>query len=653
MHHTHQSFRLTILPGLAFTLCAMVFAGHSIAQLPLEDPRQEEPIPMVTPEDERVNRIDMLLDQGQTDQALAILEEFFETGDTSSQTDALTFLHARALQAKGDTKQAIIILEQLLEEYPISSLIDEARLLLGRLYIDSQEPNRAVTVLTNALNRSSDPTTQMNGLQLLRQAYELKGDFTKAIQMTLKQMSETSEDKRRELLDYIQGLILQKMDERPLGDLLEIYSTTFPGDLALIRLIELHTARGDEVLAERDIQAFLHRFPNHPYAQTAVALMQSFISKIKAHRYVIAAAFPFSGKMKPFGTDALHGIQLALQEGRAELGSNTLGIVVKDSALPPAQLRHEFEQVLREFEPVALIGPLLARQVQIVADLPDWAEIPFITPTASISDVKQFGRYWFSTALTTRLQMTKLVDHAMQTLGFSRFCVLAPDSSYGKELAKIFQETVIRNGGEIIATETFQRATTDASAQIKRLKNKDLSLYGEMLPMETEEPVKPGEEQLIYTPGFDAIFLPGHPTDVAFLSAQLAYFDIKVPLLGSNTWNHPDLLKWGRSTLDGSTFGDALFLQSTDPEVQGFIQKYRNQFQQDPSIFAAQAYDAMRVVLDTIKHGASTGPEVRNQLFIRHDFPTLGGLASFGEGGVLDRKVYMIQVANGRFIQIN
>ena len=179
-----------------------------------------------------------------------------------------------------------------------------------------------------------------------------------------------------------------------------------------------------------------------------------------------------------------------------------------------------------------------------------------------------------------------------------------------------------------------------------------------MLPFETkeqptEEPPQEEEELLVYTPGFDALFLPGNPTDVAFLSAQLAYYDVNVPLLGSNTWNHPDLLKWGRSTLNGGTFGDVLFLQSTDPEVQEFIRKYRERFHLDPSIFAAQAYDAMRVILDTISHGATTGQEVRDQLFIRHDLPTLGGLASFGEGGVLDRKVYMIQVANGRFVQVN
>jgi ABC-type branched-subunit amino acid transport system substrate-binding protein/Tfp pilus assembly protein PilF len=641
---------------LWFVCIILLLPQHAVGQI--DDPPLEDANPLIAAADERVNRIQSLLKQGQTDQALIMLENFIESGSSSPQADAFTFLHARALQAKGEIKQAIIILEQFLEEYLISSHTDEARLLLGTLYIESKQAHRAIIVLTNALNRSFNPSTQTKGLHLLHQAYELKGEHNKAVQMAMKQLKATTEDERGELLDYIQSLILQKMSEQALGDLLETFPTTFPGDLALIRLIELHTALGDEVLAERDIRAFLHRFPNHPYAQTAVALMQSFILKIKAHRYVIAAVLPFSGKMKPFGTDVLNGIRLALKEGQAQLGSNVLGIVVKDSALPPAQLHHEFEKVLNEFMPIALIGPLLARQVQHVADLPDWAETPFITPTASLSDVKQFGRFWFSTALTTRLQVTKLIEYAMQTLGYTRFCVLSPDSRYGKQLAQHFQEIVIQSGGKIIAAESYQRGTTDASAQILRIKDMDLSLYGEMLPYEpkepsTDEPQKEEEELLVYTPGFDALFLPGNPTDVAFLSAQLAYYDVKVSLLGSNTWNHPDLLKWGRSTLDGGTFGDVLFLQSTDPDVQKFIRKYREQFHFDPSIFAAQAYDAMRVILDTISHGATTGQEVRDQLFIRHDLPTLGGLTSFGEGGVLDRKVYMIQVANGRFVQVN
>ena len=598
---------------------------------------------------EVLERAKGLLEQNRSDETLIILEDFFEKFPGTAYKDESLFLQAIALKDQGKVKHAIILLEQLQEEHPTSRLIDDTRLTLGNLYIQVQEPRRAIAVLKNALNLSVDPNTDREARHLLRLAYEQKGEFTQAIHTALHELKTIPEEERPDLLNYIQSLILQKMDERALSDLVDEFTQAFPGDLALIRLIELHTAQSDEVLAERDIRAFLHYFPSHPYAQTAVALLQSFISKIKAHQFVIAAVFPFSGKAKPFGTDALNGVRLALKQASARHGLKKIGLVVKDSALPLPQLEHEFSQLLRDFRPLALIGPLLAKEVEAVAALPDFTEIPFITPTASLPDIRRFGRYWFSTTLTVPLQMSHLVNFAMRRMEQTRFSILAPDTSYGREMATAFQQFVRENGGQIIASQLYPPGTTDGSSQILRIKDRDLSLFGEMTPIEDEK----GQEQLLYAPGFDALFLPGHPTDVAFLSAQLAFYDIKVPLYGSNSWNSPDLLKWGKSTTEGSIFGDALFLDSTDPPVQAFITEYRATYNMDPSIFAAQAYDATRIVLDAIEQGATTGTELRDQLFIRHDLPSLGGLTSFNTKGILDRKVYMIRVTNGQLEQIN
>ena len=151
------------------------------------------------------------------------------------------------------------------------------------------------------------------------------------------------------------------------------------------------------------------------------------------------------------------------------------------------------------------------------------SEVPFITPTASIPDIRRYGRYWFSTTLTIPLQVRNLVDYAMQRLGQTRFSILAPDTSYGREIGKEFHRYVQENGGYIIASQLYTKGTTDASRQILRIKDRDLSLLGEMVPLKNEK----GEEQFIYSPGFDAVFLPGRPLDVAFLSAQLAFYDVK------------------------------------------------------------------------------------------------------------------------------
>ena len=619
-------------------------------------------------EEQALARIKAQLEQEDSGEALQLIERFLDQSNPPIFIEQFTFLHAVALEAAGQGNHAITTLEQFLEEYPGSALIHDARLRLGTLYTALGQPNRAIPILSRILDLSSDDTIRAEALYRLCLAYEANGEYLRAVETALTHAEQSGADERRDLRDYVQGLILEKMNEPSLGEVIDAFPSTYPGDLALIRLIELHKSRDDETLADRDIRAFLQRFPDHPYARTATALLRTVTAGIKAHRQVIAAILPFSGKMKPFGTEAFNGIRLALEEDKAFGSSNAVGLVVKDSALPAAQLRSEVPQLLNEFAPIALIGPLLAREVQLLADTPDLASVPFITPTATLRNVKQFGRYWFSSAMTPSLQINRLVDYAMRHFGHTRFCILAPQTPHGKRLLHIFQQAAVQNGGEVIAAEWYQPGTTDASRQIIRMKETDLSLYGEMLPLETEEPVDPENDQvkeneapedgkedapLVYTPGFDALFLPGHPTDVAFLAAQLAFFDVNVTLLGTNTWNHPNLLTWGRSSIDGGLFGDALFLETADPKTRRFINAYRERFQGDPSIFAVQAYDAMHAVLDAIRRGATTGPDVRIQLFVRHDLPTLGGLEKFDEGGILTRKVYMIQIQNGRFVQLN
>ena len=620
-------------------------------------------------EEQSLARIKAELEQEHTGEAIQLIERFLDQSDTPVFIEQFSFLYAIALEAEGQFNQAITTLEQFLEEFPGSTLAHDARLRLGTLYTELQQPNRAVSILSRILDLSSDDTLRAEALYRLCLAYESNGEYLRAIETALHHAGQSGADKRRDLLDYVRHLILEKMNEASLGEVINAFPGASPGDLALIRLIEFHKSRDDDTLAERDIRAFLQRFPDHPYARTATALLRTVTAGIKAHRHVIAATLPFSGKMKPFGTETFNGIRLALEEDAAFGSSDAVGLVVKDSALPTARLRRDVSQLLDEFAPIALIGPLFAREVQLLADTPDFASVPFITPTATLPNVKQFGRYWFSSAMTPSLQINRLVEYAMRHFGYTRFCILAPQTPHGKKLLHLFQQAAVQNGGEVIAAEWYQPGTTDASRQIIRMKETDLSLYGEMLPLVPEEPIDPenagvtedetsedGNEEdapLMYTPGFDALFLPGHPTDVAFLAAQLAFFDVNVPLLGTNTWNHPNLLTWGRSSIDGGLFGDALFLETTDPKTRRFITAYRERFQSDPSIFAVQAYDAMHVVLDAIHRGATTGPDVRIQLFVRHDLPTLGGLEKFDEGGILTRKVYMIQIQNGRFVQLN
>src|SRR5690606_37358245 len=109
-------------------------------------------------------------------------------------------------------------------------------------------------------------------------------------------------------------------------------------DVALIRLIEWHTARGEDHLAERQLRLFLQRFPSHDYAATATDLLNGLAAKLKSSQAVLVALLPLSGKLAPFGTEVLNGIQLALEKAKEVHGptsvSASVGLIVKDSAAP-------------------------------------------------------------------------------------------------------------------------------------------------------------------------------------------------------------------------------------------------------------------------------------------------------------------------------
>ena len=589
------------------------------------------------------------LEAGKPSAAIKTLEKLIDSFPPPGILEDAYLLQATALKRDHQPTDALTVLKQLLEEFPFSRSTNPARVLMAELYIELQDYDSALAQLSQALDYSTDLDQRRSIFQLIRQAELDNHNPLGAVNALLNEMGLADQTERLELEQVTQTLILQQLDESALQDLLEGYASRYPGDIATIRLIELHTANGDEVLAERDIRGFLKRFPNHPYAQTAMALLQSFISKIKVHSHILAAALPFSGPMKPYGTDSLNGIRLALDIAKEQWGLTSVGLVVKDTTTLTAPLRKEMQQLLDEFQPLAVVGPLLSREIQGLGRLPDEYDTPFVTPSSTLLNVRQFGSYWFSTAMTSSVQAKRLVEYAIQEFGYHRFCIIYPQTAYGRELSEMFAKEVLHSGGEIIASEGYSEDQTDIGEQLRLLKEKDLAKYGTTKKGKN----RTGEERTVYTPGFDAVFLPGLPVHLALIAAQLAFYDMKVPILGGNSWHNPELFRWAKHDLDGSIFVDGFFPNSPDPSIQMFVRRYRSQFQKEPSLFAFQAYDAATMVMETIRQGAQSGQDVWDQLVRRSDLPALSGFASFSSAGILNRRLYLLQVKNKAFTQLN
>jgi ABC-type branched-subunit amino acid transport system substrate-binding protein len=352
----------------------------------------------------------------------------------------------------------------------------------------------------------------------------------------------------------------------------------------------------------------------------------------------------------------LAGIQLAVELNKDRVTGTSVGLIVKDYESERPTFLDDLSRLLTDDRPIAIIGPLLSKSLPVMAELAERTKTPLITPTAMIPNVRRLGGYVFSTAITYSMQAKRIAAYATGEQGYRRFCILYPETTYGRELARLFAQEVQEHDGEIIAMESYKEGDTDFNAQLLRMKGEDLKKYGLSVPVDSTKTTGKQtklDKKVLYTPGFDAIFVPGRAQEAGLIAAQLNFHDMKVPFLGANGWNSPDFARTADQSIDGAIFVDGFFVDSPNPNVQDFVNRYKKRFQTTPTLFAMQGYDAAKLALEAIRKGASSGEAVRDYLMNQRDLPTMVGPASFGEDGTLNRSLFLIQVKRGRFTQLD
>ena len=651
---SHRPYSLAacgcLLPALVWSMLCLVFGFE------FNSPVQAETGQSSPASHPSLNQAKRLINAGQAEEAITVLRRFLATSPKPELLDDTYLLLGAALYSTKQYGDALKFLLQLQTEFPSSEVSDRGKLMQARVHAAMGNIDLALPVLTSLRNLSKDDGTKREALRLSGEFYAQKKDATRAIQAWLDEVALGTEDQAEDVRARIRELASQTTDKKTLDQIRDTFPRSFPGDIASLRLIDLYIDRGEDHQAIRQIHQFLVNFPTHPRAEKMSELLATLQAKQKSNQFFIAGVLPLSGKLAPFAGEVLSGIQLAIETSRDRAGNPSVGLIVKDLESDYSSFLDDFSELLNTDSPLAVIGPLLSKNLPVMAELAERAHIPLITPTAMLPNVRRLGSYVFSTALTYELQAKRIASYAIKEQGFRRFCILHPDTTYGRELARLFAQEVRQHEGEVIAVESYKEGEADMSAQLKRMKAEDLKRYGLSVPVDQTKltgKLTKLDKKVFYTPGFDAIFIPGRAADAGIITAQLNFYDMRVPFLGANGWNSPDFARMDDPSIDGTVFVDGFFVDSPAPTVQDFVSRYKKRFETNPTLFAMQGYDAVKLVLDAVRRGATSGEAVRDHLLTQPDLPSLAGPAAFGPDGTLHRPLFLIQIKRGRFQQIN
>jgi branched-chain amino acid transport system substrate-binding protein len=578
----------------------------------------------------------------QYDHALKAANDFVVLFPKSRYQDRARFLLGEVHFARRDYPQALSNYKDVLEKYPASPFITDAKYKLGLCYFEIKEYDLAIANLQDR-TRVTDPVRLVRTAEVLAAAYTAKEAYLPAVkEFAYLAMSAPNVKQQAGYRDRVREMVAKNLTESDLTTLSE--GTTYPADLALLRLASLMIEQKKYRDAIRVAKDFLAKFPTHPEKTRAEMIETDATAQLTSPRYSLGALIPQTGPAAFYGDRVLRGIQLAVHSYNLKNADNRVEILVRDTEGSPEKAA----AALSELAPkgmIAAIGPLLTREVEALAPIVQQLKVPVITPAASGAGLGELSPWIFRNALTNASQARAAAQYAVgQKL--KKIVIMYPDDPYGRDLSRLFARYLGR-AAEVLATVPYPTETNDFGPYIKRVMETDLRSRRIVIPEDDAERKKLFQD---YTPSFDSLYLPGTADRVGLLIPQLAFYNITgMKLIGSSSWHTPDLLERAGRHAEGAVFTDGFMPESTVPAVKEFVESYRSAYQEEPDVLSAQAFDAAMMVLTLIKEHKDTPTAVRDGLAALSSYPGVSGTTTFNGTGEAQKQIFLITIDSNGF----
>jgi ABC-type branched-subunit amino acid transport system substrate-binding protein len=154
---------------------------------------------------------------------------------------------------------------------------------------------------------------------------------------------------------------------------------------------------------------------------------------------------------------------------------------------------------------------------------------------------------------------------------------------------------------------------------------------------------------------FEAVFIPDSPAKAGLIIPQLAYLDIRnVYLLGTNLWHSQKMIEMAGEFLeDWAIIPDGFHGENDSEKMREFVNSFVEKYGEEPEFVEAVAYDTAMMLFQTISMPNVRVPgSVRNELAGIRNYKGLTGLTSFDGSGDARKKLYLLTISGGRFVEL-
>jgi len=305
-----------------------------------------------------------------------------------------------------------------------------------------------------------------------------------------------------------------------------------------------------------------------------------FTTQVFSLEVKVGSVLSLTRTLGSYGQDAKKGMELALSEmGNSE---PKIKMYTEDTLSTPAEAAKAINKLISSDKVSVVIGDMTSSNTIAAASIAEKSKIPIVSPSATNDSITQGKKYIFRACFIDSFQGTVMATFATQNLKAKTAIILEDsDSDYSKGLSKSFVEHFTKNGGLV--------------TKVLRYSQKDTSYTSQLSEVRKSKP--------------DIIFIPGFHQQVGVILRESKDLQIKSKVLGGDGWDTPELKQIAKGAENGSYISNHYIASGENKKLQSFVKAYKEKFKEEPSAFAALAYDSLYMVRKAIIDAKSNDSE--------------------------------------------
>ena len=348
----------------------------------------------------------------------------------------------------------------------------------------------------------------------------------------------------------------------------------------------------------------------------------------------VGCIFSVTGPASYLGSPEKKTAEMLVEKINAAGGvlGRRIQLIVKDSEGSPEKATSFAKQLIEEEGVLAIIGPSTSGESLAIKNICEEGKTLLLSCAAAEKIVDPVAPYVFKTA-PKDAYAAQWIYQTMKELGIKRIGVLASNDGFGLAGRDQLVKYAPQNGIEIAASEVYDKATTDLTGVLNKIKGQNVQAMVNWSVVPAQALVAKNMKQL----GFD------------------------VPLFQSHGFGNIRYVQAGGAAANGTIFpaGRLLvadLLPDSHPQkklLMEYKKDYEERYHEDASTFGGHAYDALTVLVAGIRKAGST-----DAVSVRAAIENLQGVA--GTGGIfnfskkdhngLDMTAFeMLTVKDGKF----